>query len=127
MNKFFQERLDTANSESISTYAKLLIALIYLAYGACVNAFCDFFQLGESTAMASVKHFMKVVYSSKEPLSRYLQLMSPADAKKIAAMHHKQHGVRGMIGSLDCSHLCGETVQWLSRDSIEGRRLSQQW
>jgi hypothetical protein len=77
--------------------------------------------------MASVKQFMKVVCSSKELWSRYLQLMSPAGAKKFAAMHHKQHGVRGMIGSLDCSHLCGETVQLLSRDSIEGRRLSQQW
>jgi hypothetical protein len=38
-NVFFRERLDAANRKSISTDAKLLIALKYLAYGTCMNAF----------------------------------------------------------------------------------------
>jgi hypothetical protein len=101
-NVFFRERLDAANRLSISTDAKLLIALKYLAYGTCVNAFRDYFQMGESTAMASVKHFIKAVRS--ELCSKFFHPMSPADAKRVEELHHKQHGVRGMIGSLDCSH-----------------------
>lgn len=44
MDVFFRERLDAANRISISTDAKLLIALKYLAYGTSVNACCDYFK-----------------------------------------------------------------------------------
>jgi hypothetical protein len=59
--------------------------------------------MGESTAMASVKHFIKAVHSSKELCGDFFHPMSPADAKRVEEMHHKQHGVQGMVGSLDCS------------------------
>jgi hypothetical protein len=34
----------------------------------------------------------------------HLPSITPADAKKIEALHYRTHGIRGMIGSLDCSH-----------------------
>jgi len=103
-NVFFRERVDAANREPISTDAKILISLKYLAYGTSVNAFRDYFQLGESTAMECVKQFIHGIHHSKELNSKFFNLMSPADAKRIEALHYKEHGVRGMVGSLDCSH-----------------------
>jgi hypothetical protein len=41
-----------------------LMALKYLAYGCSVNAFRDYFQIGESTAMKCVKVFIKEMCSS---------------------------------------------------------------
>jgi hypothetical protein len=43
---------------------KILIALKYLAYGVSVNAFRDYFQLGESTAMKCMKIFIKEISAS---------------------------------------------------------------
>jgi len=60
--------------------------------------------MGESTAMMCVKKVTKLMSSSTEFRSRFLPAITPADAKRLEALHHKQHGVRGMIGSLDCSH-----------------------
>jgi hypothetical protein len=74
-----------------------------LAYGYSVNAFRDYFQLGESTAMLCVKKFIKVVSNSMFR-ERYFSFFTPTDAKRVEALHHEKHGIRGMLGSLDCSH-----------------------
>jgi hypothetical protein len=35
---------------------------------------------------------------------KFFSFLTPSDAEKVEAMHYKNHGVHGMIGSLDCSH-----------------------
>jgi hypothetical protein len=47
--------------EKISPDAKILIVLKYLSYDCSVNAFHDYFQLGESTAMMCVKKFIGIL------------------------------------------------------------------
>jgi hypothetical protein len=78
---FFQDGYDAAKQRKISTDAKILIALKFLAYGSSVNAFCDYFQLGESTAFLCILHLTLGVYNDKELQNKYLHSMSPGDAK----------------------------------------------
>jgi hypothetical protein len=103
-DSFFQAGYDAYKRQKVSADAKILITLKYLAYGCSINSFRDYFQMGESTAMMCVKKVTKLMSSSTEFRSRFLPAITPADAKQLEALHHKQHGVRGMIGSLDCSH-----------------------
>jgi hypothetical protein len=56
---FFWCGFDATKREIVSTDAKILIALKYLAYGTTLNAFRDYFQVGESTAIKCVKLFTK--------------------------------------------------------------------
>lgn len=35
----------------------------------------------------------------------YLSSMTLADAKQFESYHHEVHGIKGMIRSLDCSHV----------------------
>jgi hypothetical protein len=102
---FFRDGFDAAKRKKISTDAKILMALKCLAYGTCVNAFRDYFQLGESSARLCVLHFTFGVYQDEYLRSFYLCSMSSADAKRVEAMHYEQHGVHGMVGSLYCSHI----------------------
>jgi hypothetical protein len=100
---FFRCGFDATKREKISTDAKILIALKYLAYGTTVSAFRDYFQIGESTAIKCVKIFCKEMTTS--PFRQeYFRSMAKGDAKRVEALHAEVHGVRGMIGSLDCSH-----------------------
>jgi len=44
-------------------------------------------------------------FKSTEFCDGYLPSITPADVKKIEVLHCGTHGIRGMIGSLYCSHL----------------------
>ncbi len=69
-----------------------------------MNAYRDYFQVGESTAMKCVKLFTKEITTS--PFRQeYFRSTTQGDAKRVEALHAAVHGVRGMIGSLDCSHI----------------------
>lgn len=104
MQPFFRDGIDATKREKISSHAKILIGLKYLAYGTTVNAFRDYFQVGESTAMKCVKLLTKEVTNS--PFRKeYFKSMTSSDARRVEAYHSTVHGVRGMIGSLDCSHV----------------------
>jgi hypothetical protein len=101
---FFRDGFDATGKAKISSHAKILIALKYLCYGCSVNAFRDYFQLGESTAMKSVKLLTKELVQSPFR-NEFFGAMTPSDAKQVEALHRSVHGVPGMIGSLDCSHI----------------------
>jgi len=103
MDLFFRDGLDVTGKRRVSTDAKLLISLKYLGYGCSVNAFRDYFQVGESTALLSIKKFTKCIANSCLQ-KKFFSFLTPSDAKKVEAMHYENHGVHGMIGSLDCSH-----------------------
>jgi hypothetical protein len=61
--------------------------------------------MGESTARLCLLHFIHGVFQHEEYCSVYFHSMSSADAKHVEAMHFEQHGIHGMAGSLDCSHI----------------------
>jgi hypothetical protein len=102
---FFRDGFDVMKKKKISVDAKIMIAIKVLVYGSCVNSFHDYYQLGQTTALLSVQHFTSGIACSGTLCDKFLHSMSPSDAKHVEAMHFHQHGVRGMAGSLDCSHL----------------------
>jgi len=51
MNPFFAKRdFDCCGQETVGLDCKLLMVLKVNAYGVAANAFCNYFQMGESTA-----------------------------------------------------------------------------
>ena len=102
---FFRESFDCCGVKSISPDAKILIALKYLAYGVSVNAFRDYFQLGESTALLCCERFVRALVQIPELREKYLRTLTRTDAKRVEALHARKHGIRGMVGSLDCMHI----------------------
>ncbi len=117
---FFRDGVAVTNREKISTDAKILIALKYLAYGCSVNCFRDYFQIGETTAMTCVKKFTKEVCNS-EFWSIYFRTLTPADARRVEAMHHEVYAIRGMVGSLDCSHFVWENCPVAYHGHYQGK------
>jgi hypothetical protein len=104
---FFRDSFDARRRRSISIDAKILMALKYISYGAAINAFRDYFQMGESTSRLCVSHFVHGVLSCDDIRNKYFRKMSTADAKRVEKMHYDVHGIRGMAFSLDCSHFFG--------------------
>ena len=102
---FFLDGYDATKRQKICTDAKILIALKCLAYGSSVNSFRDYFQLGESTARLCVEKFTHGIVDDEQFRQLYFRSMTPSDARRVEAMHFDQHGIHGMAGSLDCTHI----------------------
>ena len=71
---FFSDtiRFDAVGKAPIATDAKILIALKYLAYGKSLNAFRDYFQMGERTALKCLHELIHVISQSELLKSIYL-------------------------------------------------------
>ncbi len=120
VQSFFRDGKQVTNRMKISADGKIMMALKYLAYGCSVNAFRDYFQIGESTAMKCVKLFIKEL--SKSPFHhKYLGSMTPADAKRVEALHRSTHEMPGMIGSLDCSHFVWKNCPVAYQGQFQGK------
>ncbi len=77
---FFRDTVDARNWCSISVDAKTLMSLKYISYGTAINAFRDYFQVGESTSRLCVKHFAHGVLRCDALCNKYFRKMSWADA-----------------------------------------------
>jgi hypothetical protein len=73
---FFRDSIDARNRRSISIDAKILISLKYISYGTAINAFRDYFQMGESTSRLCVKHFVRGVLRCDALRDKYFRKMS---------------------------------------------------
>lgn len=102
---FFRHSEDALGKPSISPIVKLLFAMKTLAYGVSPSAFQDYFQMGESTGRKCLKQFCACICADDEIQSIFLRRMNRGDAKRVSDLHLEKHGIAGMIGSLDCSHV----------------------
>ena len=102
---FFTDRVDALGKAAICPKVKILMALKLLAYGCSPSAFHDYFQMGLSTGRLCLKLFCRVICRDEELCSVYLRTFTRADAMRVSALHEEQHGVPGMVGSLDCMHV----------------------
>ena len=57
--------------------------------------------MGESTARLCVSKLSRGIVECPAIADVYLRNMTPSDAKRVVGMHKTQHGVDGMLGSLD--------------------------
>jgi hypothetical protein len=62
------------------------MALKYLVYGCSINAYCGYFQMGESTAMKCVKIYIKEMSKSLFQ-KKYFNVMTPGVAKRVEEYH----------------------------------------
>ncbi|XP_030924673.1 uncharacterized protein LOC115951648 [Quercus lobata] len=79
-----------------------------LAYGVTTDFMDEYVQIGESTAIESLKIFVKVMVDifSKE----YLRSPNNKDITRILA-NGERRGFLGMLGSIDCIHWKGKNCQ----------------
>jgi hypothetical protein len=75
-----------------------------MSYGASINEFHDYFQMGESTSRLCLHHFVQGILNCDDIRCKYFCTMSSLDAKRVERMHHDVHGAHGMAFSLDCIH-----------------------
>ncbi|KAI2506757.1 Ribosomal protein-like protein [Fragilaria crotonensis] len=121
---FFTSQQDVSGRYNIDPLVKVLMALKLVAYGCSPSAFQDYFQMSEATARICLLKFCQIVSRDESLRSVFARKMTRADAKRISAMHEAQHGMAGMIGSLDCTHVCWKNcpVAWQgSQTGKEGK------
>ncbi len=80
----------------------LLMALKCLAYGILPSAFQDYFQISETSVQKCIKKVTAAVAKDPELRQAYLCPLNCIDARGVVQIHLQQHGVAGMIRSLDC-------------------------
>jgi Plant transposon protein len=116
---FFTDTQDATNRWNIGPMVKVLLGLKMLAYGCSPTAFQDYFQMGEATGRKCLTKMTKIVANDDELKAIYQRKMTRADAICVSELHREQHGVCGMIGSLDCTHVVWKNcpVAWQGQQS----------
>lgn len=82
---------DADGRRKLCTNVKVRFSLKFSTYGAAMNAFLDYFQIGEIMARKFDKQLTYLLHNG------YFHSIIPADAKHVKAIH-RGHGVRGMWG-----------------------------
>ncbi|XP_050275352.1 uncharacterized protein LOC126717583 [Quercus robur] len=98
---YFIQKRDGAQKWGLSSLQKITAALRMLAYGVTADFMDEYVRIGESTAMKSLKKFVKAVVDifSKE----YLRSPNNDDIARLLA-NGERRGFPGMLGSIDCMH-----------------------
>ena len=111
--------LDHVVNGEVSTMAKLLLPIKCLSYGTASTAFEDYFQMSGAMARTCQRQFDKVMVTLYT--SEFLRQPTPADLKAIDDLHFREHGVRGMYGSLDCMHTAWKNCPKAWQGSFVGK------
>jgi len=77
--------------------------------------------VGESTARLCLIHFIYGIFRNGEYHQLYLWSMSAADARRVEAMHYEQHGIHGMAGHLNCSHVAWNNCPMAHQGQFKGK------
>jgi hypothetical protein len=120
-DSFFVDAQDAVKRRSICPRVKILLVLKCLAFGVSPVAFLDYFQMGYTTGRECIKHFCKVVSKDDNLRSMYFRQMTRSDAMNVSEMHWQQHGVRGMIGCLDCMHIGWKNCPMAWQGQFQGK------
>ena len=96
---YFIQKINATRMPGLSSLQKITAALRILAYGVATDSTDEYVRIGESTAVESLKKFVKVVVNifSEE----YLRSPNSNDIARLVAVNEKC-GFPGMLGSIDC-------------------------
>ena len=75
-------------------------------YVVSFSAFQDDFQMGKLTVRLCVSNLAKGIVECPDIADIYLCTPSQHNARHIVVLHKEQHGIDGMLGSLDITHDC---------------------
>ncbi|XP_026452401.1 uncharacterized protein LOC113352853 [Papaver somniferum] len=100
-DKYFTQRYDVVKREGLSPLQKMIAAVWMLAYGLPADILDEYIQIGESTAVESLKRFCDAIIGIYE--KEYLRKPNENDIARLLK-EAESRGFPGMIGSLDCMH-----------------------
>jgi hypothetical protein len=120
----FVDGYDATKRKSICPKVKILMCLKCLAYGVSPSAFQDYFQMGESTGLLYLKTFCCIVCHDCTFRDVFFRQMNRSDALRITELHRYQHGINGMIGSLDCMHVAWKNCPMAWQGQFKGKEKS---
>ena len=93
-------RVDQFGRMGASREVKILLPLRALAYGDAPHSFTSCFQVSESMARKCFRKFVSTIQTLYG--DEYLRRPTATDLRAICSLHERVHGVKGMLGSLDC-------------------------
>ncbi|KAL7191721.1 hypothetical protein ACSBR2_023746 [Camellia fascicularis] len=114
---YFVQKTDAIEIISLSSLQKMTAAMRMLAYGVAADSVDDYVRIGESTAIESLKHFVKVVVAMFS--ERYLRSPNNDDISRLLAMG-SNHRFPGMLGSIDCMHWKGKNCPTARKGMYSG-------
>ena len=98
---YFVQKRNGAGVLGLSCFQKITAAMRMLSYGVAADATDEYVQIGESTALESLRKFVDAVVEIFG--DEYLRYPNEADIARLLAMGEKK-GFPGMLGSIDCMH-----------------------
>jgi len=100
-DEYFVQKRNAANVLGLSCFQKVTAAMRMLSYGMAADTTDEYVRIGESTALDSLRHFVRAVVEVFG--HEYLRHPNEADTSRLLAMGEKK-GFPGMLGSIDCMH-----------------------
>ncbi|KAL9354685.1 hypothetical protein Peur_042996 [Populus x canadensis] len=100
-NPYFKQRTDALGVLGLSCLQKVTAAHRILAYGIPADLTDEYLQIGESTAIESLRAFVKAIVEVFGDW--YLRAPNEADVCRLLSIG-EQRGFPGMLGSIDCMH-----------------------
>jgi hypothetical protein len=100
-NPYFKQRTDALGVLGLSCLQKVTAAHRILAYAILVDLTDEYLQIGESTAIESLRAFVKAIVEVFGDW--YLRAPNEADICRLLSIG-EQRGFPGMLGSIDCMH-----------------------
>ena len=98
---YFVQTKNAVGIMGLSSLQKMTAAIRMLAYGVSADAVDDYVRIGESTAIESLKIFVRAVVAIFS--NEYLRSPNNDDIARLLAMGTNR-GFPGMLGSIDCMH-----------------------
>ena len=98
---YFVQTKNAVGIMGLSSLQKMTAAIRMLAYGVAADAVDDYVRIDESTAIESLKRFVRAVVAIFS--NEYLRSPNNDDIARLLAMGTNR-GFPGMLGSIDCMH-----------------------
>ncbi|KAJ9564173.1 hypothetical protein OSB04_000139 [Centaurea solstitialis] len=100
--EFFRWTHDARGVKGFSPLQKCTSAIRQLAYGTAADATDEYLQMSETTTRECFSNFCQGIIHLY--MRRYLRKPTANDVQLLFALHEQQHGLPGMLGSIDCMH-----------------------
>ncbi|XP_042404542.1 uncharacterized protein LOC121994647 [Zingiber officinale] len=114
---YFVQRRIATGTLGLSSLQKVSAAMRILAYGVGADLMDEYVRIGETTAIKSMKFFVKAVVSIFG--DEYLRSPNSNDIARLLAVGEKR-GFLGMLGSINCMHWKWKNYPTAWRELAEG-------
>jgi len=101
----------------LSCFQKVTAAMRMLTYGVPADATDEYVRTGESTALESLRKFVRAVIEVFG--DEYLRYPNETDITRLLAMGEKK-GFPGMLGSIDCMHWAWKNCSYDKQGQFKG-------